>query len=84
MDLRPAWSGFVELHNRRQFGFDANPLAVNAITAWMEIMGFHNPDVRRELYQLITFLDDTWMSLYINDPKKKRKAEKGPNKIKGK
>ena len=76
LDLLPAWTAFIELHNRRQFGMDVNPLAVPAITSYLDVNGYADQEVRLMLYQYVTFLDDTWLKMYMADSKRKQKTKR--------
>jgi len=46
----------------------------------MDIKGYHDPEARETLFHYITFLDDTWMGKYFNDPKRKKKQKAGQKK----
>jgi len=70
-DLLPIWEGFIKLHNRRQFGMSPNPISSPAIESHLNMMGYMNPDIRREIYEYIAFLDDVWMGLQLTKPGKK-------------
>jgi hypothetical protein len=76
LDLTPAWAAFIELHNRRQFGLDANPLAYSDIAAYLDVNRINDAQAREELAGYVVFLDNTWLKLYLNDPKRKREEKK--------
>lgn len=50
------------------------------IEAFLDIRGYHDPEAREILFHYITFLDDTWMLKYYNDPKRKKKQKAGQKK----
>ena len=78
IDLIPAWHAFIELHNRRQFGMNPNPLAYGDIVRWLDENRFFDLEARDILRESVIFLDNTWLGLYFDDPKNKSKKDKAP------
>ena len=61
------------MHNRRQNGMDKNPISDPEIESWLNLNGFIDRQVRQDICRFVTFLDDTWLTMYYNDQEKKRK-----------
>lgn len=50
----------MHLNARRQSGFAANPIAIEAIIAYFELRQLKGYNLRMEWYRLICMLDGVW------------------------
>jgi len=42
----------------------------------MALNGIRDSEAQHQLYQLVTFIDDAWLGMHLNDPKRKPKKKK--------
>lgn len=72
-DVGAVWSAFADLSNSRTVGFDANPIAISEITAWLDMHGVRDQDTRLEWFDLIRHLDRTYLAM-----RREPKSEEAP------
>ena len=74
LDERPAlypglhmvWRAYLDLNARRQIGWQANPIAIESIGAWLDFNGVFDFELRRTVFRWVCFLDNTWLEEYQN------------------
>jgi hypothetical protein len=74
--LTPAWEAFIELHNRRQIGFDMSPISIGAIKDWLDFRGYERFEMREFIFSIVCRVDDFWRKLTATKNKPKKETKK--------
>lgn len=57
------WDVFAQLNRSRGVGFTAEAIKGPDIVAWMDIHEVKDPEIRRQVYEIVTLLDMEWLHL---------------------
>lgn len=80
-ELGHVWIAFTALHTSRPVGMTVGAIPGHEIVTWLDIQGYTDALVRREIYSLIKAMDAAYLRFQTEKSQDERDSKPSPNEV---